>query len=147
MATKYQTPAGGYPLYPFARAAQDYPTRPVTIMVPLAAGTGMDSLVRLYADKRWSLDDRDRRTGYSVVLFLPHGFRYRHPPRSLQQELLAIAGVSSLQISFHEDRSAEGHAMPPGGFRVAIVNCWDRAAGNAARERLKAHFEATRTAA
>jgi tripartite-type tricarboxylate transporter receptor subunit TctC len=32
-------------------AAQSYPTRTVTIVVPLAAGTGMDSLVRLYADK------------------------------------------------------------------------------------------------
>ena len=31
--------------------AQDYPTRAVTIIVPLAAGSGMDSLVRVYADK------------------------------------------------------------------------------------------------
>jgi tripartite-type tricarboxylate transporter receptor subunit TctC len=31
--------------------AQDYPTKPITIVVPLAAGSGMDSLVRLYADK------------------------------------------------------------------------------------------------
>jgi hypothetical protein len=31
--------------------------------------------------------------------------------------------------------------MPPGGFRLAIVNCWDRAAGNAARELLRAHFD------
>jgi tripartite-type tricarboxylate transporter receptor subunit TctC len=31
--------------------AQDYPARSVTIVVPLAAGSGMDSLVRLYADK------------------------------------------------------------------------------------------------
>jgi tripartite-type tricarboxylate transporter receptor subunit TctC len=31
--------------------AQDYPTRPVTIVVPLAACSGMDSLVRLYAEK------------------------------------------------------------------------------------------------
>jgi tripartite-type tricarboxylate transporter receptor subunit TctC len=31
--------------------AQDYPTRPVTIVVPLAAGSGMDALVRLYAEK------------------------------------------------------------------------------------------------
>src|SRR6476646_8331977 len=30
--------------------AQDYPTRPVTIFVPLAPGTGMDVIVRLYAD-------------------------------------------------------------------------------------------------
>jgi tripartite-type tricarboxylate transporter receptor subunit TctC len=31
-------------------AAQDYPTRTVTIVVPLAAGTGMDSIVRIYAE-------------------------------------------------------------------------------------------------
>src|SRR5262249_44306251 len=31
-------------------AAQSFPTRPVTIIVPLAAGTGMDTVVRLYAD-------------------------------------------------------------------------------------------------
>ena len=31
--------------------AQDYPTKPITIVVPLAAGSGMDSLVRIYADK------------------------------------------------------------------------------------------------
>ena len=35
---------------PALAAAQDYPSRPITIMVPLAAGTGMDALVRLYAD-------------------------------------------------------------------------------------------------
>ena len=31
--------------------AQTYPSRQVTIIVPLAAGSGMDTLVRLYADK------------------------------------------------------------------------------------------------
>jgi tripartite-type tricarboxylate transporter receptor subunit TctC len=30
--------------------AEDYPTRPVTVFVPLAAGTGMDVIVRLYSD-------------------------------------------------------------------------------------------------
>ncbi|MEN3380335.1 MAG: hypothetical protein V7608_379 [Hyphomicrobiales bacterium] len=34
-----------------APARADYPERPVTIMVSLAAGSGMDVLVRLYADK------------------------------------------------------------------------------------------------
>jgi len=38
-------------LYPAAAVAQDYPNRPVTVVVPLAAGSGMDSLVRLYSDK------------------------------------------------------------------------------------------------
>jgi tripartite-type tricarboxylate transporter receptor subunit TctC len=31
--------------------AQTYPTKTVTIVVPLAAGTGMDTVVRLYAEK------------------------------------------------------------------------------------------------
>jgi hypothetical protein len=30
--------------------------------------------------------------------------------------------------------------MPPGGFRLAIVNGFDLAGGLAARERLKEHF-------
>jgi tripartite-type tricarboxylate transporter receptor subunit TctC len=32
-------------------AAQDYPSRAVSIVVPLAAGTGMDSVVRMYAEE------------------------------------------------------------------------------------------------
>src|SRR6188472_2433388 len=31
--------------------ATDYPSRPITIVVSLAAGTGMDAVTRLYADK------------------------------------------------------------------------------------------------
>ena len=38
-------------LMPASAGAQDYPNRPITIMVPLAAGSGMDSLVRIYAEK------------------------------------------------------------------------------------------------
>jgi tripartite-type tricarboxylate transporter receptor subunit TctC len=34
-----------------AANAQTYPTKPVTIIVPLAAGTGMDTLARLYAER------------------------------------------------------------------------------------------------
>jgi len=101
----------------------------------------VEALVRLYRDRTWEFDDSARRTGYSVVLFSPHGRRYRHPPRALQDEIVAMPGISSLQITFHEDWDPERHAMPPGGFRVAIVNCWDRAAGNAARERLRSHFD------
>ena len=33
-----------------------------------------------------------------------------------------MPGVSSVQITFHEDKAPEHHAMPPGGFRLAIVN-------------------------
>jgi tripartite-type tricarboxylate transporter receptor subunit TctC len=32
-------------------SAQSYPAKPITIMVPLAAGTGMDAIARLYGDE------------------------------------------------------------------------------------------------
>jgi hypothetical protein len=101
----------------------------------------VEALVRLYAKGDWLFRDTDPRTGYSVVLFVAHGSRYRHPPQALQQEIRQIPGISSLQITFHETLAADRHAMPPGGFRVAIVNCWDRASGDTARDRLRAHFE------
>ena len=101
----------------------------------------VEALVRLYARREWRFDDAHRRTGYSVVLFIPHGTRQRHPPRALQEEIAARAGISSLQITFHEDMAPDRHAMPPGGFRVAIVNCWDHAAGRAAREELRRYFK------
>jgi tripartite-type tricarboxylate transporter receptor subunit TctC len=34
-----------------AQAQQQYPTRPITIIAALAAGTGLDTLVRLYAER------------------------------------------------------------------------------------------------
>ncbi len=101
----------------------------------------VEALIRLYAQREWRFDEADRRTGYSVVLFIPHGGRHRHPPRALQEEIAARPGISSLQITFHEDMAPDRHAMPPGGFRVAIVNCWDHAAGKAAREQLRRYFE------
>ncbi|MDB5486481.1 MAG: hypothetical protein JWQ58_196 [Reyranella sp.] len=102
----------------------------------------VEALIRLYARREWTFDDRDKRTGYSVVLFMPHGPHYRHPPRALLAQIEALPQVSSAQITFHENVAPDHHAMPPGGFRVAIVNCWDRAAGNEARSLLRDHFAA-----
>jgi len=100
----------------------------------------VDALVRLYAEGQWQFDDAERRDGYSVVLFGAHGVHYRHPPAGLQDEIRRTPGVSSLQITFHEERPPELHAMPPGGFRLAIVNCWDLEQGLEARERLALAF-------
>lgn len=43
----------------------------------------VDALVRLYHERAWDFADDGRRDGYSVVLFGPHGPRYRHPTPAL----------------------------------------------------------------
>ncbi len=104
-------------------------------------GTGwIDALVRLYEKAEWNFADHDRRDGYSVVLFGPSGRRYRHPPKPLVDEVARMAGVTSVQITFHEDWAPERHSMPPGGFRLAIVNGFDLPGALAARKRFKEHF-------
>jgi len=96
----------------------------------------VEALVRLYAERRWIFDDSDRQDGYSVVLFAPHGASFRHPPQHHVDAARDIGGVSSVQISFHQDRDAAEHSMPPGGFRLAIINATDLAAGRRARDLL-----------
>ncbi|MGH7152962.1 MAG: hypothetical protein ACREF3_03455 [Acetobacteraceae bacterium] len=98
----------------------------------------VEALVRLYRDGAWMFADADRVDGFSVVLFGPHGPRYRHPPPELVKSVRAMTDVSSVQITFHEDRDPAQHAMPPGGFRLAIVNARTLEAGRAARDRLAA---------
>ncbi len=104
-----------------------------------------DALVELYEKGDWNFSDDDRVEGYSAVLFGPHlapdGPRYRHPPASVVEEVRHMPGVTSVQITFHEDRAPESHAMPPGGFRLAIVNGFDLTATLAARARLRECFE------
>lgn len=102
----------------------------------------VEAAVRLYERGEWRFADEARRTGYSVVLFGRHGFAHRHPPAGAVAAVRALPGVSSVQITFHEDRPPEEHAMPPGGFRLAIVNTPDLDAGYHARALLAASFEA-----
>lgn len=98
----------------------------------------VEALVGLYAGQGWRLAERAPRTGYSVVLFAPHEGRYRPPPAGLQADIRARKGITSLQITFHPGRANRLHAMPPGGFRLAIVNCWNLTAGRVARRDLAA---------
>jgi hypothetical protein len=99
----------------------------------------LNAIVRLYARGEWSYDDADRRTGYSVVLFGGHRIRYRIDEAEVRS-LLSLPEISSVQITFHPDRPLRTHAMPPGGFRLAVINCWDLEAGLEARRRLAAMF-------
>lgn len=102
----------------------------------------IDALVALYRDGEWRFPDDHRRDGFSVVLFGRKGPRYRHPPGAAVEEVRRRPLVSSVQITFREDRPAARHAMPPGGFRLAIVNAWDLEIGRKARADLQPHFAA-----
>jgi hypothetical protein len=98
------------------------------------------AVVRLYETGVWDFADGNRCGGYSVVLFGPTGAHYRHPPPVLVQKIKCAPGISSVQITFREDLEPELHAMPPGGFRLAVINGVDLDTALTAREVLKDHF-------
>lgn len=100
----------------------------------------VEALVQLHAKQAWTYPDDDRRTGYSIALFAPNGRRFRHPPANLIAQIVHRPGISSLQITFHEDKPPEAHGNPPGGFRLALVNAWDLDAGLTARSDLAKWF-------
>ena len=100
----------------------------------------LEAIVELYTRRRWRYPDTDRHVGYSVVLFGAHGVPYRAPPTDLVDEIRERPSVSSVQITFDENVPIEQHAMPPGGFRLAIVNCTDLDAGLHARDDLALSF-------
>jgi hypothetical protein len=100
----------------------------------------IEAFVGLYRDRIWRYADADRRDGFSLVLCGPANRSYHHPPDQLLGEVKRMPGISSVQITFHKNRAAALHAMPPGGFRVAVINAFDRSLGEAAREVLRGFF-------
>ena len=98
----------------------------------------LESVVRLYARGRWQFFYR-AKTGYSVALFGRHDAVYTIDLRTVEQ-LRRFPGVSSIQITFNPAKPRAQHAMPPGGFRLAIVNCWSLRTGLEVRERLMRLF-------
>ena len=76
----------------------------------------VDAVVGLYERGEWEFADDDRCEGYSVVLFGPNGRRYRHPPPACVEEIRRMPGVSSVQITFHEDREPERTPCRPAAF-------------------------------
>ena len=96
----------------------------------------VQSLITLYAHHHWTFDDTARQDGYSVVLFAPHHATWRRPPPKLVRALLTHPQISSIQITYHPHKPAHLHAMPPGGFRLAIINCTNLQAGRRAHRQL-----------
>lgn len=100
----------------------------------------VEAAVKLYSEGVWAFADENRQPGYSVILFGAHGVHYRHPPAALQAEIRAMPEISSLQITFSEQKPPHLHAMPPGGFRLAAINCTDLDQGRKVRDELKIWF-------
>jgi hypothetical protein len=100
----------------------------------------LEAVVRLYQHGRWAYREGRRVDGYSVVLFGPHGKSYRHPKADSLAAYRAAPGVTSVQITFFEDRPLASHTMPPGGFRLAVINSIDLAAGVRVRSALAGDF-------
>jgi len=98
------------------------------------------AVVRLYEHGVWDFTDVDRTDGYSVVLFGPHGMRYLHPTPKMLAAYRAAPGVSSVQITFFGDRPEHAHVMPPGGFRLAVINCFNLDAGLRLRATMAREF-------
>jgi hypothetical protein len=78
------------------------------------------SLIELYRSGNWHIGPLNR-TGCSVVLFGEHR-NYRKPSQAFLAQLIDHDQVTSIQLPFHETLDHRRHSMPPGGFRLAIVN-------------------------
>lgn len=100
----------------------------------------LPALVGLYARGIWEMDTSQDVVGYSVPLFASHGGPFRHPAQTTQAKIRALPQVTSLQITFYELQADELHPMPPGGFRLGIINCTNLEAGLAARKQLAECF-------
>jgi len=98
----------------------------------------LDAVVQLYGEAQWDFDDTDRKDCYSVLLFTQHGRqRYPHPSEESMARVLAEPGIKSVQIPFQEDMDASKYSMPPGGFRLAIINATTLEAGFWAKDMLR----------
>ena len=100
----------------------------------------LEAVVRLYSQGRWEFADGRRTEGYSVVLFGPHGRSYAYPSRQQLAAYRAAPALRSVQITFFPDRPPRAHVMPPGGFRLAVINSGCLEAGLRLRARMARDF-------
>jgi hypothetical protein len=100
----------------------------------------VEALVKLYSDGVWDFADDNRRRGFSIPLFAEHGGHFAHPTQSVQARIRSLPNIKSLQITFHETKDAADHPMPPGGFRLAVINATNLNDGIRARDELARAF-------
>lgn len=100
----------------------------------------LDAVVRLYQHGEWDYEEARRTDGYSVALFGPHGRPYSYPTPELLASYEATPGISSVQITFLKGRPAHEHVMPPGGFRLAVINSLSLEAGMRLRSTMARDF-------
>ena len=89
----------------------------------------VDAVVRLYATAPGASPTATAATASAWCCSARTGRAIAIRRRALVAQAQAHPGVTSVQITFHEDKDADRHAMPPGGFRLAIVNCLEPAGG------------------
>ena len=89
----------------------------------------VDALVRLYHERTWDFADDDRRDGYSVVLFGPHGPRYRHPPAALVDAGPASAGRFQRADHVPRGEGARASCHAAGRFSARRRECLEPAIG------------------
>ena len=84
---------------------------------------------------------KTQTTGYSVILFGRRGRSHWKKPSEYEiQSLPHLYKISSVQLPFHEGQPAEQHSMPPGGFRLAVINGFNLDECLKAREHLAMSF-------
>lgn len=82
----------------------------------------LDAVARLYDFGTWDLIDAVRAEGYSVVLSAPAEAR---PDPEVLARYESTVGISSVRLTVTEERVAQAPAMPPEGFRLAAINCFN----------------------
>jgi hypothetical protein len=101
----------------------------------------LKAVVNLYEKAIWSYNSaRPKQSAYSVVLFGSHGRQYDHPPQNLIDRLKTNENISSIQITFNNSLKASQHAMPPGGFRLAVINAYNLVEGRKIMKQLADFF-------
>ena len=95
--------------------------------------------------------------GYTFLRVFPmlrHNLELLRNVNAVDEQGMRLEG--DLQVEIQESRrrflramlaaAPLHHAMPPGGFRLAVVNCWDLEAGRRVRAELAALFGLRRDA-